>query len=69
MDPVDERQFQSRKVLRYRFIGNQHKGLDHPLGNSSLTKDDIDRFSFFIDQDFSLIGIKIEGSSANPHAF
>ena len=49
MDPVDERQFQSRKVLRHRFIGNQHKGLNHPLRNSSLTEDDINWFSFFID--------------------
>ena len=69
VDPVDERQLQSRKVFRYRFIGNQHKGFNHPLGNPSLTQNDINWFSFFIDQDFSLIGIKIEGSSANPHTF
>ena len=69
MNPVDEGQLQLGKVLGHTFIGRQHEGLNHPLGNTPMAQDNINRQAFLIDQDFSLAGIKIEGAAANPHGF
>ena len=69
MNPVDEGQLQLGKMLGHTFIGRQHEGLNHPLGNAPMAQDNINRQAFLIDQDFGLTGIKIEGTTLNPHGF
>ena len=48
VNSINERQIKLTKMLGNCFIGHQHKGLNHALGNTTLTKHDINRLTLFI---------------------
>ena len=56
-------------MLSHRLIRHQHKGLNHALGNPTLTQDNIHRPTFFIDHDFGFIGVKVKRTAFKAHPF
>ena len=69
VNPIDKGQIQLSKMLSHRLIGHQHKGLNHALGNSPLTQDNIHRPTFFIDHDFGFTGVKVKRTAFKAHVF
>ena len=67
VNTIDKRQFAFWEMFCYGFIGCQHERLNHAFSYTTLTQDDIHRHPFIIDDNFCLIGIKIQSPTTHTH--
>ena len=64
--PIYKGRLQPEKVLRHGLVGNQHKILNHSGRHVALVRSDLQRTSFFIQNNLTLREIKVYGAALMP---